>query len=75
MQLAGAVFYKEIDCVKCWHQGEVQRKFEEEVKQDETFTPGWGMCIGVPSCPGGARHCWRWHKPKRQRLHGTGFPQ
>lgn len=39
-QLAGAVFYKEIHCVKCWHQGEVQRMFEEKVKQDEAFTPG-----------------------------------
>ena len=78
MQLAGAGFYKEIHCVKCWHQEEVQRMFEEKVKQDETFTPGWGMYIGgigVPSCPGGVRHCWRWYKPKRQCLRGTGFPQ
>lgn len=47
--------------------------FEEKAKQDETFTPGWGMymgSIGVPSRPGGAQH---WHKPKRQCLRGTGF--
>jgi len=30
---------------------------EEQVKQDGTFTPGWGMRVGrrgVVSCPGGA---------------------
>lgn len=76
MQLAAAVFYKAIHCVKYWHQGEVQRMFEEEVEEDETFTPGWGMRIGstgVPSCPGEAQHCW--HKPKRQHLCGTDFLQ
>lgn len=77
MQLAGTVFYKEIHCIKRWHPGEVQGMFEEKVKQDETFTPGWGVYVsgvGGPSCPGGAGTAGAGTSPKGNVCMGQVFP-
>lgn len=67
MQLAGALFffYKGMHCGKCWHQGHLQRMFEERVKWDETLASS-RECMP---------HCWPWCEHKRQCLPGTSLPQ